>query len=71
MFPFAKELQKNKNILAAYLFGSQGTSRQTPLSGIDISVFDVLPPAVQVKVFRGKPLFIVIVNYFRTFVHNY
>ena len=33
------ELKKNKNVIAAFQFGSHGTSRQTPFSDIDICLF--------------------------------
>ncbi len=33
------QLKRNKNIVAIYLFGSHGTSRETPLSDIDLCVF--------------------------------
>jgi predicted nucleotidyltransferase len=33
-----KTFEKNKDILAAYLYGSYGTAEQTPLSDVDIAV---------------------------------
>ena len=33
------ELKRDKNVMAVYLFGSHGTSKQTPLSDVDICVF--------------------------------
>mgnify|MGYP001607062078 CR=1 FL=1 len=33
------QLKRKKNIIAIYLFGSHGTSRETPLSDIDLCVF--------------------------------
>ena len=33
------DLKKNRGFVAAYLFGSYGTGRETPLSDIDICVF--------------------------------
>ncbi len=34
-----KDAKKDKTIIAAYLFGSHGTKRETPLSDIDICFF--------------------------------
>ncbi|MBU1111862.1 MAG: nucleotidyltransferase domain-containing protein [archaeon] len=34
-----KELEKNKNVVAAYLFGSHMTKKENPLSDIDLCVF--------------------------------
>lgn len=34
-----QQLKNNKNIVAAYLFGSYGTKKQTPLSDIDLCLF--------------------------------
>lgn len=39
MFQSITELKKKKNVVAAYLFGSHGTSRQNLLSDVDICVF--------------------------------
>ena len=34
-----QDLKKQDQVIAAYLFGSHGTSKETPLSDIDICVF--------------------------------
>ena|SRR3989338_8806275 len=34
-----KDVKKDKTIIAAYLFGSHGTEKETPLSDIDICFF--------------------------------
>ncbi|MBU0457742.1 MAG: nucleotidyltransferase domain-containing protein [Nanoarchaeota archaeon] len=39
MDKYIQELKRNKNVVAAYLFGSHGTHKQTPLSDVDVCVF--------------------------------
>ena len=39
MMSIIKELQRKKEVIAAYQFGSHQTSKQTPLSDIDICLF--------------------------------
>ncbi len=65
------ELKQDKNVMAVYLFGSHGTTRETPLSDIDICVFtrsltsqDILhissfgSEKVDVSIFDCLPLYV-------------
>ncbi|HLD72861.1 MAG TPA: nucleotidyltransferase domain-containing protein [Candidatus Nanoarchaeia archaeon] len=45
---FTKKID-NKTLLNLYSYGSKK---------LDLSLFDTLPPAVQMEVFKGRPLFI-------------